>query len=42
MDEKHFPTVIEGKVEGGKLNVTVHNVLTGQVEDQVSFAPRKR
>ena len=42
LDEKHFPTVIEGKVEGGKLNVTVHNVLTGQVEDQVSFAPRKR
>ena len=42
LEEKHFPTVIEGKVEGGRLNVTVHNILTGQVEDQVSFVPRKR
>ena len=42
LEEDHFPTVIEGKVENGKLNITVHNVLTGQVQDSITFSPRKR
>lgn len=35
-----FPTVIEGKVRRGKLEVTVHNVRTGKVQDTFTFAPR--
>lgn len=42
LEEIHFPTVIEGKVEKGKLNITVHNVFTGQVQDSVTFSPRRR
>lgn len=38
---KGYPTVIEGKVEGKKLKVTVHNILTGQVQDRFEFKPRK-
>lgn len=37
----HFPTVIEGKVENGNLLITVHNLLTGQVEDTFKIQPRK-
>ncbi len=40
MHERNFPTVIEGKVEGGRLNITVHNVMTGQVQETLSFKPR--
>lgn len=32
-----FPTVIEGKVEGGRLVVVVHNVLTGAVAGRYAF-----
>lgn len=39
--EGRFPTVIEGKVEGKKLTITVHNILTGQVQDRFEFKPRK-
>lgn len=39
-DPTRFPTVIEGKVETGRLNITVHNLLTGAVQDRFSFAPR--
>ena len=42
MREKHYPTVIEGKVEGGKLQVIVHNIMTGQVQETFTFSPRKR
>ena len=40
--EKGYPTVIEGKVAGGSLNITVHNIATGEVQDTFSIAPRKR
>ena len=40
--EGRFPTVIEGKVTGRELKITVHNILTGQVQETFSFAPRKR
>ena len=39
--EGRFPTVIEGEVKNGKLIVTVHNILTGQVQDTFTFAPRR-
>ena len=42
MQEDRFPTIIEGKAENGKLEITVHNMLTGQVQDTFSFAPRRR
>lgn len=35
-----FPSVVEGKVEGGKLVVRVHNITTGQVEKELVFKPR--
>jgi len=35
-----FATVIEGKVAGGKLQMTVHNVRTGKVAGQFAFSPR--
>ena len=38
---QHFPTVIEGAVEGGQLKLTVHNVLTGEVVGTHAFKPRK-
>lgn len=38
--ENHYPTVMEGKVSGGKLRITVHNIMTGQVQDELSFARR--
>ena len=40
LNEKDYPTVMEGKVVGGKLHITVHNILTGKVQDQFSFARR--
>ena len=33
-----FPTVVEGKVEGGKLVVTVHDVFNGKVVGRYDFA----
>ena len=40
LEEKKFPTVIEGKVEGGRLVVNVHNILTGQLQESFTFKPR--
>ena len=37
-----FPTVIEGKAEGGKLVVTIHNLRTHTVQDTFTFRPRKK
>ena len=37
-DPTKFPTVIEGKVEGGKLVVTVHDVFRGKVAGRYDFA----
>ena len=42
MKEKVFPTVIEGEVRDGALTVTVHNLLTGQVQETFTFKPRKK
>lgn len=36
-----FPTVIEGKVVGGKLRMTVHNIFSGKVQDVFEFNPRQ-
>jgi len=36
-----FPTVIEGRTEGGLLKVTVHDVLAGKIVGVHSFEPRK-
>ena len=38
--EWNFPTVIEGRVEGGQLRVTVHNVNSGGVAGDFTFKPR--
>ena len=35
-----FPTVIEGEVQGGKLVVKVHNLVTGKVQEEFSFKRR--
>ena len=42
VDENIYPTVVEGKVEDGKLLVTVHNIMTGKVQETFSFNPRKK
>jgi len=38
--KKNFPTVVEGKVEDGKLNLYIHNISTGEVVDKYSFSRR--
>jgi hypothetical protein len=40
-DPTRFPTVIEGKVESGKLIVKAHDVLHGTVAARYEFAARK-
>ena len=35
-----FPTVIEGKVMGDRLRLTVHNIFAGKVQDVFEFMPR--
>ena len=40
-DEGKFPTVIEGKVEGGRLRISVHDVFNKRVVDEFSYPPRK-
>ena len=40
-DAGKFPTVIEGKVSGGQLEVTVHNLLTGEVQDRFTYKKRR-
>ena len=35
-----FPTVIEGKVLGDRLRLTVHNIFAGKVQDVFEFMPR--
>ena len=37
-----FPTVIEGEVRQGQLHVTIHNLLTGKVQQVFDFKARKR
>ena len=40
MEEKGFPTVMEGTITGGQLRIRVHNVFTGGVEDTFTFDRR--
>lgn len=37
LTEKAYPTVIEGKVEGRELRITVHNMTTGAVQDSLTI-----
>ena len=37
-----FPTVIEGESRDGRLHITVHNLLSGRVQETFSFGPRRR
>ena len=37
-----FPTVIEGEVRNHQLHITVHNLLSGNVQEELDFAPRKK
>lgn len=41
-DRKHFPTVIEGDVQDGRLLLKVHNIATDEVCLQLQFDKRKR
>ena len=36
-----FPTVIEGEVKDRQLHITVHNLLSGNIQQSFDFAPRK-
>jgi hypothetical protein len=36
-----FPTVIEGKVADGKLQVNIHNLVTGKIQDSFKFEARR-
>lgn len=40
-DKGEYPTVLEGKVEGGRLTLTVHDVNRGEVVAKHAFPPRK-
>jgi hypothetical protein len=40
MKQEDYPTVIQGTVKGNKLHITVHNVLTGKVQDTFTFKRR--
>ena len=37
---QRFPTVIEGKVVAGKLQVNIHNLLTGKVQETFNYEAR--
>ena len=46
-DTERFPTVIEGRVEvtgrgkkGRKLHITVHNISTGEIQEEFTFNAR--
>jgi hypothetical protein len=39
-DGGKFPTVIEGRVEEGRLVVSVHDVFNGSLVDEFRYAPR--
>lgn len=41
MEERGFPTVIEGDIEAGLLRIRVHNILTGTVQDTFTFKKRR-
>jgi hypothetical protein len=35
--EGHYPTVIEGLVRDGQLHITIHNLLSGEVQQTLTF-----
>ena len=37
-----FPTVIEGRVHDGQLHITIHNLLSGEVQQTFAFSKRKK
>ena len=39
-DPGKFPTVIEGLVRGGLLEINVHNLVTNKIQDSFTFQPR--
>lgn len=39
-NDHFFPTVIEGEVRDKRLHITIHNLLTGKVQDTFTFKPR--
>lgn len=41
LEDRIFPTVIEGKVKGHSLLIIVHNILTGKVEERFTFSEKK-
>jgi hypothetical protein len=40
-DPGKFPTVIEGLVRNGRLEILVHNLVTNTVHDRFTFFPRR-
>jgi hypothetical protein len=40
-ERKRFPTVIEGMVVDGRLKVKVHDIVSGSLAGEYSYAPRK-
>ena len=40
-DPGKFPTVIEGLVRRGQLEIRVHNLVTGTIQDRFTFPPRQ-
>ncbi len=42
MNDVGYPTVIEGRVDGGKLKITAHNVFSGKVQGELEFEKRKK
>ena len=40
-DSGKFPTVIEGLVRKGRLEINVHNLLTDTIQDHFTFRPRR-
>ena len=41
-DDRHFPTVIEGRIRDHALSITVYNAFTGNTVAEHSFRPRRR
>ena len=39
-DPGKFPTVIEGKIEDGRLKIVVHDVFNKRVVETFAYAPR--
>ena len=40
-DPGKFPTVVEGLVRRGRLEIRVHNLVTGAIQDRFTFPPRR-